>query len=276
MSILQKIYHQEKGPEEGPRIVFIHGLMGYAANWSKVISLIPFARCLTYDQRGHGRSFHADLMYSPHDYAQDLKDLVDALGWKKFVLVGHSMGGRNALVFAHTYPSYVSRLLIEDIGPESVEGAYKYYEDLLGVVPVPFSDRAMAKKFFENEFSQKAHVRENVGLIGQFLYSNLRDLENGQVTWRFDQKGIIDTVKQGRQNDYWKMLQELQCPTLIIRGERSPELTQPTYEKMLRQNPKIQGAIIPNAGHWVHVEQTQLFTDKLKEFAGIGTTTTSS
>ena len=86
MSYLDNFYHLLYGPEDGRRWVFVHGLMGYGQNWRKIISgLEASERCLTYDQRGHGRSMKPDVGYSPEDYADDLKRIVDELGWTRLM-----------------------------------------------------------------------------------------------------------------------------------------------------------------------------------------------
>ena len=95
--------------ESGRKWVFLHGLMGYASNWRKVLSGLGTDSYLAIDQRGHGRSFQPEQGYSAVDYAQDLRKITEELGWNRFVLVGHSMGGRNALAFAHLHPESVEK-----------------------------------------------------------------------------------------------------------------------------------------------------------------------
>ena len=108
------------GNAESPRVVFIHGLMAFSANWRKIASRLQNDfQCLIYDQRGHGRSFKPDSGYSPEVFAEDLNKITNELGWDSFHLVGHSMGGRNAIVFADLYPQKVTTLTIEDMGPEA-------------------------------------------------------------------------------------------------------------------------------------------------------------
>jgi pimeloyl-ACP methyl ester carboxylesterase len=103
--------------------------MGYALNFRRIAREFEAThRVLAYDQRGHGRSFHADLAaepdaYSPERMADDLRLILDDLGWSRIRLVGHSMGGRVALTFAALYPERVESLVIVDIGPEMIEVA---------------------------------------------------------------------------------------------------------------------------------------------------------
>lgn len=269
MSHLDLFHHQITGPENGRRWVFVHGLMGYGANWRKIASALEGTeRILTYDQRGHGRSMKPDSGYAPEDYAEDLNQITDDLGWNKFILVGHSMGGRNAAHFAFRHPEKVEKLVVEDIGMEAAANAVEYYEKLLGVVPTPFENRDEARKFFNGEFQKVATARDRLEVLSQFFYANIEEKPDGTADWRFSKKGILETVTQGRSEDRWNEVQSLKMPTLWVRGANSKELSPENYQKILGSNPLISGVEIPDAGHWVHSDQPTLFIAALKNFAG--------
>lgn len=268
---------QRRGPEAGRKWIFLHGLMGFSSNWLKIVSALQGTEnCLVFDQRGHGRSFKPTSGYGAANYAQDLWEITEALGWDRFVLVGHSMGGRNALVFAGLHPEKVEKLVLEDISPEVALKGHEYYENLLNLVPTPFASREAAKAFFQTEFLQKAKTRENAQILSQFLYANLYEQPDGAWDWRFSKPGIIASVVESGNQDYWKILTEIKRPTLMVRGEKSPEFSKAAYEKALHCSPLVSGVEISNAGHWVHADQPQLFTDVLKDFVGIGTRTFDS
>lgn len=268
MSEMNKINYSLSGPENGRRWVFVHGLMGFLNNWKKITSnLDATERSLCYDQRGHGRSFKPDSGYAPEDYARDLKDLTDQLGWDRFILVGHSMGGRNVLVFASMFPEKVEKLIVEDIGPEANENSHVYYEKLLGCVPTPFETREQARDFFHHEFPKVAQTKEASNVIGAFLYANLED-KGGRWDWRFSKSGVLESVHAGRFKDRWQEVKNLKVPTLWIRGGNSKELSRENFEKVLSMNQMIQGVEIPGAGHWIHSEKSQEFTQVIKNFVG--------
>jgi pimeloyl-ACP methyl ester carboxylesterase len=269
MAYLDNFNHQFYGPENGRKWVFIHGLMGYGQNWRRIISgLEATERCLAYDQRGHGKSFQPDSGYAPEDYANDLKQIVDEIGWDKFILVGHSMGGRNVLAFASMYPEYVEKLIVEDIGPESNPNAYEYYEYLLNLAPTPFASRDEARKYFMEDFVKTAKTREKVEVMAQYFYSNMVEKPDGTVDWRFSKHGIIESVKAGHTQERWEQIRGLEMPTLWIRGEKSQELKPDIYQRILAENPMIKGVEIQGAGHWVHSDQPQAFIETLKSFVG--------
>lgn len=259
MSYLEKFNYQIYGENSHPKLVFLHGLMGFGANWRKIVSDFESKfQILTYDQRGHGKSFKPLTGFAPEDYAMDLLKIIDELGWEKIHLVGHSMGGRNALSFASQFSRRVISLVIEDIGPESNPTDIQKYESLLARVPTPFQTKKAAKEFLLNDFGDP--------VLGNYFYSNLTETEEGLVDWRFSKSAILESVVMGRSQSRWKDLEFLTTPTLLIRGERSEELSHDTYIKMMACNSAIQGVEISNAGHWVHFDQPAEFSKVLRSF----------
>lgn len=272
-SYLSQFNYQLTGPEQGRKWVFLHGLMGYAMNWRKIISdLEKTERVFAYDQRGHGKSIKPMTGYAAEDYAEDLYLITQELQWDKFILVGHSMGGRNALVFADKFPEKLEKLVIEDIGPEGDPSAPEYYRQLLALVPTPFLSKKLAKEFLLNEFPErliKFAPHENAQTLGSYFYANMLEDENGLVNWRFSISAILDSVKLGRAKDHWKELRSLPMETLIIRGENSKELSKEVFNKMCASNPRIHGIEISNAGHWAHADQPISFIKALREFSSL-------
>ena len=249
------------------RFVFLHGLMGYGLNWRRIATgLEPNDIALVYDQRGHGKSWKPLTGYAPEDYAEDLELIAQELNWDRFYLIGHSMGGRNALLYGHRFPERVIKLVIEDIGPEAKPQAVDHYRRMLTSIPTPFPSKLAAKEFFLNEFPKLPFAKNSPVTLGQYLYSNILDTESGQADWRFSKEAILASVVQGRAKDYWSELRGLSMPTLIIRGEQSGELSSEVYQEMLTQNPRLQGCVVHNAEHWVHSDQAEDFKRILLEF----------
>lgn len=266
MSIVppESLYHRVQGPESAAPgkipIVFLHGLMGFSANWGKIVPHFRAERAvLVLDQRGHGRSAKPNSGYSPSDYAGDLKGLLDRLGWGKCHIVGHSMGGRVALRFAYSYPEHTQSLTMEDSGAESNPDRVEWIRGLLGNIPTPFASREAAKKFFEENFRDDP-------LTGSFLHANLEMGDDGKMNWRFHAPGMIETVETGRKTDAMTELKTLTAPTLLIRGARSREFPADEAERMAKVRPNVELVTIPNAGHYVHAEQPAAFTEALDRF----------
>ena len=269
-SYLSRFNHQFFGPENGRKWVFLHGLMGYGLNWRTIAQGISATeRVLIYDQRGHGRSWKPDTGYAPDDFAEDLFLILQELDWHKIVLVGHSMGGRNAIMFAHHFSERLERLVIEDIGPDSNPSAPDYYKKLFSLIPTPFDSKLAAKEFFMNDFPSKIRGLGQPETLGSYLYSSIIETEDGKADFRFSPKAMIEVLVLGRVQDHWKELRQIPVPTLAIRGEHSQELTPEVFQKMILCNPRIQGVQIPDAGHWVHSDQPVAFLKALKDFTGL-------
>lgn len=269
MSRLAEFHHRLDGPPDGRKWVFLHGLMGFLNNWRRIIAgLESTERCFSYDQRGHGRSIKPPAGYAPEDYANDLRDLLDELGWEKIILVGHSMGARNGLNFCARWPERVEKFVLEDIGPRSAPNNSQYYRDLLGVIPAPFPDRTTAREFFSGEFLVRARSRDNPKMLAEYFYANMEEKDDGTFSWRFLPEAIFQSVAEGENRDRWDEVRGLKVPTLLVKGELSRELSEATYKEMLTSNPIIQGVIIPGAAHWVHSDKPNEFLAEIRKFAG--------
>ena len=264
---LERFHHQITGPESGPKLVFLHGVMGFAANWRRIAKAFEGEfRTLAYDQRGHGRSFQPPSGYAPKDFAQDLLDILDELDWPTITLVGHSMGGRVALEFASTHPSRVERLVIEDIGPRMNPRAAGFLIELLDSVPVPFSSKRAARAWFDGEFLRlQANHPKKEGLA-EFLFANLIEDDRQRAVWRFSISGVRASIALSRSQDRWAQFEALPMPTLLVRGAKSEDLPRAMFDECLRRNPRVEGVEIAGAGHWAHSDQPDLFIAALRDF----------
>ncbi len=266
VSYLDNFNYQILGDNANPKLVFLHGLMGFGSNWK------PAARhfesryqILLYDQRGHGRSIQPVKGYRLDDYVSDLEQILSELGWKDVIVVGHSMGARVAAGFAQKNPSLIKKLILVDMGPVSDMTSMISVEEKIKTVPVPFTSRDEARAFFDGPFLQK-YKNETVK---QFFYANLDSNEKGEMTWRFFLPGILETLWQSRTQQQWEAYRGFTMPTLLIRGEKSTDFSQELFDEVVASNSQIKGVVVSGAGHWVHVEKLkellQIFEDFLKK-----------
>lgn len=268
---LSNFHYSILGTNEKNRIVFVHGMMAFAANWRKIANRLENEfQCLIYDQRGHGRSFKPESGYTPEVFADDLNRITEELGWDSFHLVGHSMGGRNAIVFADRFPGKIRTLTIEDIGPDSDAKSVNYYREMLEQIPVPFSSKEEVKNYFTNEFAVKFKSKEPMSILSTFLQANIEEKTEGpnaqKYDWKFSKNAVYEIVEEGHRRDRWLEVANFKMPVLLIRGEFSHVLSRETFEKMLMVNPNIKGVEIPATGHWVHYEKHDQFVQELKQF----------
>ena len=103
----------------GPPLIILHGLFGSLENWHSISrNLASDFQVIAVDQRNHGRSPHTAEM-SFQFIAEDLKELLAAQHLGPVKLLGHSMGGKTAMVFALSYPDLVEKLIVVDIAPRA-------------------------------------------------------------------------------------------------------------------------------------------------------------
>jgi len=268
-----RLRYVEWGPVDAPPIVMLHGLRSYAHTWAPVAqALMPHWRVIALDQRGRGESDWDPLRrYRTNTYVADLEALVDHLGLPSFVLLGHSMGGANALVYAARRPERVSGLVIEDMGPGAslASGGSERIKRELQATPASFADWAEAKAFWRR---QRPLISEEA-LLSRLQHS-LKEGEGGGIVWRHDADGIAQARLQATPEqlvDLWPAVDALRMPTLLIRGGDSDFLSVATALEMAYRNPRIQHVSVPGATHYVHDDQLNHFnavlTDWLSEHA---------
>lgn len=267
MAYLDHFKYELLGDESRPALVFLHGVMGSSSNWRQIAKTFADRyHILLFDQRGHGRSFHPPTGYAVTDYAEDLRLIIDELDWSEIFLVGHSLGGRGAMAFAHRHPRRVRALVIEDIVPSQASHKPTRTEELIRAVPVPFASRKLAREYFTTEFVDRFSDRRNIWAVGQFLYANIIEDEAGRGVWRVYLQGIYETLHDATSVDRWSELSNWSVPTLLVRGAESDEITRADFARMVAASPFIEGAEVARAGHWVHFDQPEAFVKLVDDF----------
>jgi len=256
------------GDVKAQPIVMLHGIRGYAETFQDVArALQPDYRVIAYDQRGRGRSDWDPLRsYYTDTYVDDLQAIVDQMGLKKFDLLGHSMGGINAIVYAARYPDRVRKLIIEDAGPgafEVSEGAKRICKELQET-PASFLT-------WEDAYQFMRRLRPTVSdqAIEQRLKSMLVPRGDGGYVWCYDHAGISATrlnPDKSRVIDLLPLVSKIRCEFLLVRGGRSDYLQADMSSKMLSENNKIEEIVIPDAGHYIHDDQPEKFIAALLGF----------
>lgn len=262
------LYVTEWGDAAARPIVMMHGIRGYAETFAGVAAALqPEYRVIAFDQRGRGRSdWDAGRNYYTDTYVQDLAAVADALRLDRFDVLGHSMGGINAIVFAGSQPSRVGKLVIEDAGPGAFEnsaGAVRIRGEL-ETTPSEFGSWDEASAFMR---ALRPTVTEDARQ--QRLRSMLKPAGDGRYTWQYDHAGIARTrlhPDPARVADLVPFLQAITCPTLVIRGGRSDYLQPEMVERMQRLNPRIQAVAIDGAGHYIHDDQPEIFNGHVRSF----------
>ncbi|NIB38290.1 alpha/beta hydrolase [Pseudomaricurvus alkylphenolicus] len=246
-------------------IVMLHGLRAYAQTWQSLAAeLAEEFCCYALDQRGRGSSDWGPTgSYHTEVYVRDLKALVDHLNLERFILIGHSLGGTNALEFARQYPERVAALVIEDIGPGSSnrgEGSERIRREMRNT-PLVFSDWEEAENFW-----RKGRPNLTAEGVRSRLQYSMREDEQGGIVWKHDQSGIAEARLTITPTDLWPAVESMNCPTLLVRGGQSDFLPQETVNQVMQCNANFQAVEISGASHYVHDDCPEAFNRAVTSF----------
>jgi pimeloyl-ACP methyl ester carboxylesterase len=259
-----QLHYLDWGTAGQPPIVLLHGLRGHAHAWDDFsAAMCEDYHALALDQRGRGDSEWArDGVYTTEAYVADLLGFSEALGLKRFNLVGHSMGGRNSIAFSARYPDKVQKLIIVDIGPAvDPRGSARIRQEITAV-PEEFDsfEAVVAYMGKQNRFASAEVLRRRL------LYAT-KPLPNGKIGWRYD-LAIREQWRRGSSTpeDLWPAWRSITCPTLIVRGAESDILSAAVTQQMLDAVPSASQVEIPRAAHMVFEENPEDFLAAVRAF----------
>ena len=233
------------------KIVILHGFLGSLDNWisfSKRLSDYNFEVHLL-DQRNHGRSFHSDE-FNYELMVKDLHEYISKFNINNLSIIGHSMGGKTAMLFSLIYPDLVEKLIIVDILPIDYNKNYDMiFDSLLSINLKEIKSRnefnLNLKKYFDDDefilFLSKNLKRSS---LGNFEYkSNIKVL---QKTYSNVTSSITYPREYGKE-------------VLFIKGENSDYIDSENLKITSKLFPKYKLTEIKNAGHWIHHENPDDF-----------------
>ena len=263
-----RIHYVDWGNTGAMPLIMLHGLRSFARTWDGVATVwYDSHHVLALDQRGRGESDWApNAEYRTEAYVSDLEQFVAQLGLERFILMGHSMGGANALAYASRHPERVVAAVIEDMGPQPASGPPPGAERItreLESTPAQFASLAEAEAFWRG---QRPLISTEA--MKDRLKQTLKELPDGRIVWKYDLEGI----QQARQRagvwgeDRWPQVRALLCPTLVLRGELSDILSRETAEGMAKANPRVRWVEVPRASHFVHEDNLEAFNREVARF----------
>ncbi|MBC7424913.1 MAG: alpha/beta fold hydrolase [Bacteroidia bacterium] len=251
-----KLHYKKYG--EGPVNIFIlHGIFGMLDNWHNIArSMGDSYTIYTVDARNHGQSPHSDEM-SYSLMASDLSELLNELKIEEAVIIGHSMGGKTAMVFAHNFPEKTKALVIVDIAPKTYKpGHVSYFK--------AFEEIDFSKLTNRKEVDEALMPYENDLGVRLFLAKNIERDEEGGFKVKSNLKGI--------RNGYEEIIggltfrETFEKPTLFIKGSRSAYISEYDEVEILKYFPKAAFEVVDNAGHWVNADNPEGFIKVLTVF----------
>lgn len=243
---------------EGKPMIILHGFLGMSDNWKtlgKKFSNEGYQVHLV-DQRNHGRSFH-DNTFNYEVLIEDLGYYCEHYKLEDLILLGHSMGGKTAMLFSTTFPEMVSKLIVADIAPRF----YPIHHDqiLKGLSSLNFS-------IIESRTEADNLLSKYVSDFGTrlFLLKNLYWIEKGKLALRINLQVLKDNVEE-----VGEALPISHCfsgDALFLRGDKSEYIALSDEALIKIQFPNSEIVTIENAGHWLHAENPTAFYNEVMKF----------
>jgi pimeloyl-ACP methyl ester carboxylesterase len=257
-----RFHYLEWGNANAKPLVLLHGYTSHAHSWDTFSrDLSQHFHIYALDQRGHGETGWTDD-YASERMVEDVEAFVSALRLSKFYLQGLSMGGRNAYGYAARHPETLEKLVIVDIGPETMASG-----------GTRIRQGAQANDVFETEedaiqVARKNNLRAPEAELRHRFINGLMLRDDGQWTYRYD-KALRDPNRPRPQPDpaaHWAMLAKITCPTLLVRGAESDVLGADVAERMTQVIPHCQLVTVPEAGHSIPLDNPNGFIAAVKPF----------
>ncbi len=246
------------GNENGTPLLIIHGFLGMSDNWKTFANQMAERQFQVHavDLRNHGKSFHsADWSY---DFmVDDIRQYMQAQQIEKAHVLGHSMGGKLAMIFASKHPEFIDKLVVADIAPRY----YKpHHDDILnGLAAVDFSQKPSRQEV--DEILQK--YIPDFG-TRQFLLKSLYWIEPGQLAFRFNLPVFL-AIKEAVGTQV-NPEARFDMPTLFVRGGESKYIQERDEADIQQQFSNVRIETIAGAGHWLHAEKPAEFYQIVSSF----------
>ena len=250
-------------------VLMLHGYAETASVWDETAQdLAREYRVLALDQRGHGQSAHApDFDYTRATQVEDIEAFVENLGLRSLTLVGHGMGGANALCYGSEHPDIVTALIVVEAAPEVLRGGVERLRRMVGSADEFESlDEAVESM---RPFSPYATDEQ----LGRRARSALAEGTDGGLVWAFDPALRDASLRppepdpgQRRLADLWECADRVQCPVMIVRGAETDMLTPEAIQRLHRRIVGSRVSLIEDAGHPVPSDQPAHLALNIREF----------
>ena len=239
-----RLHYLDWGNPGATPMVLLHHHTGNAHYWDFFAqNMRQDYHIIAVDQRGHGDSNWVGN-YNFREYVADLTKLVEELRLNDIVLIGHSLGGINAIIYAAIHPDKVTRLVIVDIGPELNTAGIEQIQKYMANQPEAFNSKEEIIRQMErgNPYCSEDFIRHLVE------YSLKRD-ESGRLIFKYDP--ALHRVEFGSLEWLWGYLEEIVCPALVVHGAESDLLLPEVARRMVKTLPFGSLVNIDHAGHGV-------------------------
>jgi len=263
-NVFLNVNKPEDFKESNANIFFLHGFTGISGDWNAVLPGIDdrFNK-ITIDLIGHGKSdFPNDpSLYEWELQVEQLNKIITHFTEEKVILAGYSMGGRLALCYAYTYPERVLGLILESTSPgfkDKSEREKRIKEDkelaeyISSHSSEDFIDLWMNKEIFATQLRFSEVKRDEI---------KRRKLRNNRI-------GLSNSLlgfSTGKMPDLYSNLSKLTPRILLLSGELDTKFTA-INKGIVKKLPSAKHHVIKNAGHTVHLEESEKFVNAVNEF----------
>jgi len=245
-----RVHYLDWGNPGAPPIVCVHGYTSSAQAFNALARRLPSRdHVIAPDVRGHGESAWSTTgAYQYSDQVGDLAAIVDKLGLSRFTLVGTSMGGIIAMAYAGAHPDRLTRLVINDVGPDVEVGSQRITQ-MVGSRPDEFASlhdaMAYRRQMSPIVAGRSAEDQRELAL------GVLRQRPDGHWIWKMDPEYIRQRVRIGAppRPALWPALQRVTCPTLVVWGSDSDVLSEAQARRMVATLPNGELVTVPGVGH---------------------------
>lgn len=254
------LFHRDLGGAGQPPLVILHGLLGSSRNWQTAgRDLAAYFHVFALDLRNHGSSPHADEM-SYEAMRDDVLGWMQAQGIERATLLGHSMGGKTAMLLACRQPQRVERLVIVDIAPKN----YHWVGHRAEFAAMTELDLAHLKSRAEAELRFEARVDD--WAMRKFLATNLERGEGGGWRWAINLP-VLTAALPVLERSPLRADDRYDGPAKFIVGERSTYVSPDDRGEIRRFFPRAEIETIAGSGHNPHMQAREAFVRSVSGFA---------
>ena len=255
-----RLHYLDWGSDGKPPFIMLHGGSAYAHWWDFVApAFTDEFHVLALDQRGHGESQHAEPpAYGTRHYLADLHAFIGALGLHKPILMGHSMGGHNSIIYATQHASELGALILVDTDAAYPERAVEFLRKL-GEKPAKVFDSCVeAMSRFQLLPRETFISTENLRYMASFAF---RELPDGKWTAKLDRRTLFREPIDGSP-----FLSQITCPTLIVRAQNTPVLSLEKIERLVNDLADGRWVEVPDTNHHVMLDNPDGLVKVVNEF----------
>ena len=250
------LFHRDLGGAGRPPLVILHGMLGSSRNWQTAgRDLAAKFHVLALDLRNHGASPHADKM--TYDAM-----LADVLGWleerglARATLLGHSMGGKVAMLLACRQPQRVERLIAVDIAPKN------YFWPAHRLEFAAMNELDLAKLRSRADAEAQFEPRVPGWAMRKFLTTNLERDANGHWRWLVNLPALTAALPALEKNPLVAG-DRFDGPALFVAGGKSRYVAAEDHAAIRAHFPAARIAVMAEAGHNPHMEARAAFVATL-------------